>query len=328
MKKITCIFLSALLTVGMFCGCKASNNVKSNDNGKLKIVTTIFPCYDWTREILGERADDVELTFLLNNGVDLHSFQPTSADLVKITGSDLFIYIGGESDEWIEDVINTNKSKKINCINTMDVLKNNILEEETVEGMQEEEEHDAEESQELEYDEHIWLSFDKASVICDEICKKLSKIDKQNSGIYEENTKKYKQKLSDLSQKYKETVNSAQTKTLLFADRFPFRYLTEDFGIKYYAAFSGCSSESDATFKTITFLADKLKEEKLSSVIVLEGNNKKIAETVIKTSKLKSIKILELNSMQTATVKKGKTNDTYLSIAEKNLKILKEALNK
>ncbi|MCQ2450761.1 MAG: metal ABC transporter substrate-binding protein [Clostridia bacterium] len=320
MKKIICLLLSALLTVGMFCGCG------SKESGKLKIVTTIFPCYDWTREILGERADDVELTFLLNNGVDLHSFQPTSADLVKITGSDLFIYIGGESDEWVEDVINTNKSKNINTLNTMDVLKNNILEEETVEGMQEE--HDAEEAEELEYDEHIWLSFDKASAICDEICKKLSKIDKQNSSIYEENTKKFKQKLSDISQKYKETVNSAQTKTLLFADRFPFRYLTEDLGIKYYAAFSGCSSESDATFKTITFLADKLKEEKLSSVIVLEGNNKKIAETVIKTSKLKNIKILELNSMQTATVKKGKTNDTYLSIAENNLKILKEALNK
>ena len=320
MRKTIALFLIVILTSALSSGC-----TKHEKSDKLKIVTTVFSCYDWTREILGKNIDNVDLSFLLNNGVDLHSYQPTSGDLLSITKSDLFIYVGGESDKWVKNVLKNDKN--INALNMMDTLKSSILPEETVEGMQSDDESETEENDEIEYDEHIWLSFKNASAICDEICAQLCRIDSKNAESYGKNTNEYKEKLSGLNDRYLNVVNTAKTKTVLFADRFPFRYLTQDLGLKYYAAFSGCSSESDATFKTISFLAEKLKTEKLTSVLILEGNDERIARSVIQTSKLKDIKILPINSMQTATVDKGKNNDTYLSIAESNLNILKQALN-
>ena len=299
------------------------------DSGKkLKIVTTIFPEYDWTRAILGNRLDDVDLTMLLDNGTDLHSFQPAVKDIMKVSSCDLLIYVGGESDQWIEDALESAQNKNMKTINLMEVLGDSIKEEETVEGMQGSEHgHDHEGEDEKEYDEHVWTSLRNASVICDAIADTLEELDPENKEIYQSNLESYKSKLSALDEEYQDTVDNAKYCTLLFADRFPFRYLVDDYGLKYYAAFSGCSAESEASFKTVTFLAGKLDELGLKTVLTIEKSDDRIAQTVIENTKTKDQKIRELNSMQSITSDEIADGVTYLSVMEDNLSVLKEALN-
>ena len=295
---------------------------------KLNIVTTIFPEYDWTRAILGDRADDVNLTMLLDNGTDLHSFQPAVKDIMKVSSCDLLIYVGGESDQWIEDALESAQNKDMKTINLMEVLGDSIKEEETVEGMQESEhDHDHGDEEEKEYDEHVWTSMRNAEVICDAIAETLEEMDPENKEIYQSNAETYKEKLSALDEEYQETVDSAKQKTLIFADRFPFRYLVDDYGLNYYAAFSGCSAESEASFKTVTFLAGKVDELGVKSVLTMEKSDDRIAQTVIENTKAKDQKILQLNSMQSITSEEIADGATYLSVMEDNLGVLKEALN-
>ena len=295
---------------------------------KLNIVTTIFPEYDWTRAILGDRADDVNLTMLLDNGTDLHSFQPAVKDIMKVSSCDLLIYVGGESDQWIEDALESAQNKDMKTINLMEILGDSIKEEETVEGMQESEhDHDHEDEEEKEYDEHVWTSMRNAEVICDAIAETLEEMDPENKEIYQSNAEVYKEKLSALDEEYKETVNNANQKTLVFADRFPFRYLVDDYDLSYYAAFSGCSAESEASFKTVTFLAGKVDELGVKSVLTMEKSDDRIAQTVIENTKAKDQKILQLNSTQSITSEEIADGATYLSVMEDNLGVLKEALN-
>ena len=297
---------------------------------KLNIVTTIFPEYDWTRAILGDRADDVNLTMLLDNGTDLHSFQPAVKDIMKVSSCDLLIYVGGESDQWIEDALESAQNKDMKTINLMEVLGDSIKEEETVEGMQESDhdhDHDHEDEEEKEYDEHVWTSMRNAEVICDAIAATLEEMDPENKEIYQSNAETYKEKLSALDEAYQETVNNAKQKTLVFADRFPFRYLVDDYDLSYYAAFSGCSAESEASFKTVTFLAGKVDELGVKSVLTMEKSDDRIAQTVIENTKAKDQKILQLNSMQSITSEEIADGATYLSVMEDNLGVLKEALN-
>ena len=300
---------------------------------KLNIVTTIFPEYDWTRNILGNREADVNLTMLLDNGTDLHSFQPAVKDIMKVSSCDLLIYVGGESDQWIEDALESAQNKDMKTINLMEVLGDTIKEEETVEGMQDsehehghEDEHAHEGEDEKEYYEHVWTSMRNASVICDAIAETLEEMDPENKEIYQTNAENYKAKLSTLDQKYQETVDTDRQNTLIFADRFAFRYLVDDYGLNYYAAFSGCSAESEASFKTVTFLAGKLDELGIKTVLTIEKSDDRIAQTVIENTKKKDQKILELNSMQSITSDEIKNGVTYLSVMEDNLKVLKEAL--
>lgn len=304
----------------------AEAGTKNDTDKKLKIVTTIFPEYDWTRNILGEREDDVDLTMLLDNGTDLHSFQPAVKDIMKVSSCDLLIYVGGESDQWIEDALKSAQNKNMKTINLMEVLGDTIKEEETVEGMQESG-HGHEDEDEKEYDEHVWTSLRNASVICDVIAETLEEMDPENKEIYQSNAKNYEEKLSALDTEYQDAVKSAKQNTLLFADRFAFRYLVEDYGLNYYAAFSGCSAESEASFKTVTFLAGKLDELGLKTVLTLEKSDDRIAQTVIDNTKDKDQKTLELNSMQSITSDEIKDGATYLSVMENNLNVLKEALN-
>ena len=295
---------------------------------KLNIVTTIFPEYDWTRAVLGDRADEVNLTMLLDNGTDLHSFQPAVKDIMKVSSCDLLIYVGGESDQWIEDALESAQNKDMKTINLMEILGDSIKEEETVEGMQESEhDHDHEDEEEKEYDEHVWTSMRNVEVICDAIAETLEEMDPENKEIYQSNAEVYKEKLSALDEEYKETVNNANQKTLVFADRFPFRYLVDDYDLSYYAAFSGCSAESEASFKTVTFLAGKVDELGVKSVLTMEKSDDRIAQTVIENTKAKDQKILQLNSMQSITSEEIADGATYLSVMEDNLNVLKEALN-
>ena len=331
MKKILLSMAAFMLMILTACQAETAGDVKTDEvkaasDSSISIVATIFPEYDWAKEILGDKAIDAQLTLLLDNGVDLHSYQPTAEDIVKISNSDIFIYVGGESDEWVEDVLKTADNKELIAINLLDCLGENVKEEELVEGMQgEEEEEEGEE--EPEYDEHVWLSLKNAGILCDEIEKAIEKVDPENAETYKENCTAYKQKLAELDAQYKETVDGAANKTLLFGDRFPFRYMVDDYGLDYYAAFVGCSAETEASFETITFLAGKVDEKKLKNVMTIEGSDGKIAQTIIDNTNDKSQKILTLNSMQSVTSKDIDDGEKYLTIMESNLNVLKDALN-
>lgn len=321
------ILLGVLSISIPLAGVRTAEAGTTEDSGKkLKIVTTIFPEYDWTRAVLGDREVDVDLTMLLDNGTDLHSFQPAVKDIMKVSSCDLLIYVGGESDQWIEDALESAQNKDMKTINLMEVLGDTIKEEETVEGMQESD-HGHEDEDEKEYDEHVWTSLRNASVICGIIAETLEEMDPENKDVYASNAAAYQEKLSNLDTEYQNTVDSAKQNTLLFADRFAFRYLVDDYGLNYYAAFSGCSAESEASFKTVTFLADKLDELGLKTVLTIEKSDDRIAQTVIENTETKDQKILELNSMQSITSDEIADGVTYLSVMEDNLNVLKEALN-
>lgn len=332
MKKIITLMLVAVLAVCALSGCGTSKSGEDTKDKKIKIVTTIFPEYDWVMQILGDKADKADVTMLLDKGVDLHSYQPSTADIAKISEADVFIYVGGESDEWVEDVLKEAKNKKLKVINLMDVMGDKAKEEEVKEGMQpEEEEHaeeakDGKEEEEVEYDEHVWLSLKNAKIFTKKIADVLSEVDKDNAKTYQANYESYAKKLDDLDKKYADAVASAKNKTLVFGDRFPFRYLVNDYGLDYYAAFVGCSAESEASFETVTFLAKKIDELGLGNVLTIEGKNHKIAKTVVDNTKNKNQKVLTLDSMQSTTAKDVKDGATYLGIMEKNLEVLKEAL--
>ena len=501
MKKITALLLALLMLVGVLAGCEKQKDTNKTD--KLSIVTTIFPEYDWVREILGDKADNAEITMLLDNGVDLHSYQPTADDIVKISDCDLFIYVGGESDGWVDDALKNAANKNMKVINLLEVLGDSVKEEETVEGMQEEEhdhdhghdeeitkddikdrtlsdfagewkslypyllngdldeycEHKAEEDEdssttkdtylekykaswqcdankitingnkitftytdgksvsaeytyagyqpklndegkissvryqfettstdapkyvqfndhghesgeaehfhiyfgndsfdalmdsktnpffvkdaltvdeildelmghehEEEKDEHVWLSLKNAEVLVNAISKSLQELDPDNKDTYSANSDAYIKKLSALDADYQAVVDGAAYKTVLFGDRFPFRYLVDDYGLSYYAAFVGCSAETEASFETVSFLAKKVDELNLPCVLTIEGAQHKIAETIVQNTTAKNQKILTMDSMQSTTSQDVKNGTTYLSIMEKNLSVLKEAL--
>lgn len=332
MKKIITLMLVAVFAVCALSGCGTSKSGEDTKDKKIKIVTTIFPEYDWVMQILGDKANKADVTMLLDKGVDLHSYQPSTADIAKISEADVFIYVGGESDEWVEDVLKEAKNKKLKVINLMDVMGDKAKEEEVKEGMQpEEEEHaeeakDGKEEEEVEYDEHVWLSLKNAKIFTKKIADVLSEVDKDDAKTYQANYESYAKKLDDLDKKYADAVASAKNKTLVFGDRFPFRYLVNDYGLDYYAAFVGCSAESEASFETVTFLAKKIDELGLGNVLTIEGKNHKIAKTVVDNTKNKDQKVLTMDSMQSTTSKDVKDGATYLGIMEKNLEVLKEAL--
>ena len=332
MKKITALLLALFVLVGALAGCGKQNDTNKTD--KLSIVTTIFPEYDWVREILGDKADNAEITMLLDNGVDLHSYQPTADDIVKISDCDLFIYVGGESDGWVEDALRNAANRNMKVINLLEVLGDSVKTEEIVEGMQEEHEHedahahdDAEEHEhEEEADEHVWLSLKNAKMLVRVISKALQELDPDNKDIYAANADAYVKKLSALDAEYQAAVDAASNKTILFGDRFPFRYLVDDYGLRYYAAFVGCSAETEAGFETISFLAKRVDEWKLPCVLTIEGAQHKIAETIVRNTTMKNQKVLTMDSMQSTTTQDVKNGTTYLSVMEKNLSVLKEAL--
>ncbi len=346
MKKIVSVFIAvALLTVSL-SACGNSKDAAA-DSGKIQIVTTIFPEYDWVMSVLGDNPAGAEVTMLLDNGVDLHSYQPTADDILKISTCDLFIYVGGESDEWVEDALKEATNKDMVVIDLLEELGSSVKEEEVVEGMQEEEhehgededhdheedaDHDEEEHEheheegETEYDEHVWLSLRNAASLTDCISDAISRIDPDNTEIYSENAAAYIEKLEALDLEYQTAVSDSPQNTVLFGDRFPFRYLTDDYGLSYYAAFVGCSAETEASFETVTFLAGKVDELGLNTVLTIEGEDHRIAETIVQNTETKDQQILTMDSMQSITAKDVAEGVTYLAVMEDNLDVLKEAL--
>ncbi|KAB0578585.1 zinc ABC transporter substrate-binding protein [Fusobacterium naviforme] len=408
-KNIAAIMTASVLAVSALAGCGSSAKsaatttaaetaAKAEESRKLSIVTTIYPEYDWVKEILGSNAEHAELTMLLDNGVDLHSYQPTAEDIMKIADSDLFIYVGGESDGWVEDALKEATNEDMKVINLLETLGENVKEEEMVEGMQEgehhhdhgeehdhedgdhdhehegaeaehdhedgdhdhehegaeaehdhedgdhdhehesaEAEHDHEHGEaehehhhdhgdEPEYDEHVWLSVRNAKVLCTAIEEALAELDAENAESYAANLKSYSEKLDSLDQEYQAAVDGAAVKTLLFGDRFPFRYLVDDYGLDYYAAFVGCSAETEASFETISFLSQKVDELGLKAIMTIEGPEHKIAETIKENTKTKDQQILTMDSMQATDAEDVAAGVSYLSIMTENLEVLKAAL--
>ena len=324
MKKFTALLLTFVLFLSL---CPVSG--LAEEAGKIRVVTTIFPIYDWVREIAGDTGN-TEITLLLNSGVDLHSFQPSAQDILKVATCDLFIYVGGESDEWAEDALAEAVNPDMVVISLVEALGENAKAEEIVEGMQaeeEEEEGEEGEEEEPEIDEHVWLSLRNAQVFTSAIADALAQKDPANADSYRANAEAYGAKLAALDAAYAEAVDSAAHKTLLFGDRFPFRYLTDDYGLAYYAAFAGCSAETEASFGTVIFLAKKTDELQLPAVLTIEGKDHRIAETIISSTADKNRKLLTLDSMQGTTANDIAQGATYLKIMEDNLAVLKEALN-
>ncbi len=333
LKKWFVLVLSLALCLSSMAG------VASAEEKKLRVVTTIFPVYDWTRQIVGD-TENVEITMLLDSGVDLHSFQPTAADIMKIATCDVFIYVGGESDEWVEDALHEAVNPDMIVIDLLDALGGDVKMEETVEGMEHDhdnedhdhdedhdEDHDQDHDHEEEADEHIWLSLRNAQKLTGVIASGLSEADPAHADAYAANAAAYCGELNALDAEYAVVTGDAAFKTVLFGDRFPFRYLVDDYGLDYYAAFSGCSAESEASFETIVFLSQKVDALGLPAVLTIEGTNHKIAETIIQATKDKNQKLLTMNSMQGITATDVETGVTYLSIMRENLDVMKEALN-
>ena len=324
MKKLISILGMLVLSVTMLTGCDGGV-AEAGDNGRLSIVTTIFPEYDWVREIT-KGNENVEITMLLDNGVDLHSFQPTVDDIVKLSSCDMFIYVGGESDRWVEDALTEATNKDMTVINLLDVLGDSVKEEELVEGM-ETKEDESEEEEGPEYDEHVWLSLKNAEVLCEYISDELCRIDPANEAVYEANMESYISQLDALDKEYEAVVSNASVNTVLFGDRFPFRYLADDYGLEYYAAFAGCSAEAEASFETITFLANKLDELELPAILQIESADGKISQTVRDTTADKDQQILTMDSMQSVAAKDVEEGTTFLGIMKSNLEVLGQALN-
>ena len=352
MKKISFYSLvCAIFVAALFSLVACNDNPKSKiaKDHKISIITTIYPEYAWTKEILGTLTDSVNLTLLIKNGIDLHSYKPTAHDVAKIASADMVIYVGGESDEWIKDALTASPKKGRVEINLMEALGDRVKAEEIVEGMQAEEEHHHEHAEEHEHehhdehaevhehhhhdeevenDEHVWLSLKNAEILVKKIAEELSKIDAAHASAYKQNAEAYIAQIQSLDAEYRTAVESAARKTVLFGDRFPFRYLVDDYGIKYYAAFVGCSAESEASFETIAFLAGKMDSESLPSIFIIENGNDKIAKAVLAASKKsQDAQILTINSMQSITEKQINDGINYISLMRANLENLKKALN-
>lgn len=326
MKKYIMIFIAAIVMAGTLIACGNAEAADVSGGDGIQIVTTIFPEYDWVMNILGDNPAGAQVTMLLDKGVDLHSYQPTAEDMLKISSCDMFIYVGGESDEWVEDALKGAVNKDMKVINLLDVLGDSVKEEEVVEGMQESEHEHEHEEGEPEYDEHVWLSLRNAEILTEKISDELQQLDAANAAVYKANTDAYVERLNALDKEYNDAVSSASVKTLLFGDRFPFRYLTDDYGLSYYAAFVGCSAETEASFETITFLAGKADELNIPAIMTIEGSDGKIAKTIIENTADKDQKILTMDSMQSVTAKDVEAGADYLSVMESNLEVLKEAL--
>lgn len=324
MKK-TVAFLLCLFMLLCVVSC-SSDEQGSSDNPS--IVCTTFPQYDWTMQILGDKASDWDVSILLDKGTDLHNFQPAAEDILTISNSDLFIFVGGDSDGWVEDVFNTSPSDA-KRINLMQCLGDDLLESGHSHDHEHEEDEDHEHNEfcDHEHDEHVWLSLENAEEFCEDICEALCGIDNENSEVYKSNCEEYTKKLERLETEYENAVESAKFRTLVFADRYPFAYLFEDLDITAHAAFSGCSAETEASFERIVELAKEIDENNLNCVIVIEGSDNKLANTVISNTETKDQKIIELNSLQSITGSDIENGTSYLSVMEQNLNSLKEALN-
>lgn len=310
MKKIFTVLLIIISLFVVGCG-------KEKKETKYNIVTTSFPCYDFARAVIKD-VDDINVQMLLKPGSETHDFEPTPKDIIDIKNSDIFIYVGGESDSWIDDILNDIDKEKTKIIKLMDIV--DLYEEERVEGMEE----DEEDEEEIEYDEHVWTSPVNAIKIVNSIKEEIKKLDSENSDKYETNGNEYTNKLSEIDSNIRDIVNSSKRKELVFGDRFPLRYFTEEYGLTYRAAFPGCAHETEASSKTVAYLINYVKDNNIPVIFHIELSNGKIANTIANET---NAKVLEFNTAHNISKDDFKNEVTYVDIYKKNIDSLKQALN-
>ena len=333
--KLQSLMLCVILAVSLFTFTGCQGNVQNN--GKINIVCTTYPQYNWIQNIIGEESEEFNLTLLVDGGADLHSYQPSAKDMAKISSADMFVYVGGSSDAWVFDAVRETVNKNMKKVNMMELLGDRAKEEEVVEGMQDDEHghsHTAsedshgehEETDEIEYDEHIWLSVKNAEILVQKLTDVIKELDTDNAEEYQSNAYAYIKQLSDLDKEYESVISAARLKTVVFGDRFPFRYLVDDYNLDYYAAFAGCSAETEASFKTVTFLAGKVDETGTKAILTIDGSDEKLAMTIKDNTKDKNQEILQMDSMQSVKISESEDYN-YINVMLKNLTVLKQALS-
>ena len=316
MRKALLTIISAALLLSLL-GCAPVSTEAVTDGKGLKIVTTIFPPYDFARAITGTNA---QITMLIDPGAEVHTFDPTPDDIIKIQNADVFIYIGGENDAWVDQVLESTDTRHMTVLRLMDAVT--PVEEETVEGMQSEDGHDGD--GETEYDQHIWTSPKNAVLMIDYIAKALEKTDAENAPVYEKNAADYTARIMQVDKHIQAVADASPTKLLVVADRFPFRYLADEFGLDYRAAFSGCSSESDVSAGTLAYLIDTVKEKNLKYIYTIEFSNQAVAKAV---SEQTGAQTLLLHSCHNVTKDDFTAGVTYLQLMQGNLDNLKKGLS-
>lgn len=312
------IFVSLLSVSLMFClsGCGIAEEKK--DDGRLKVVATVFAEYDFLRNIAG---DAVNLSMLMMPGADLHAFDPTPKDIMEVQEADLFVTVGGESDAWSEKIIDSIDSNKLQTVRLMDCV-DYVVEEELVEGMEAEDDEDGH-GEEKEFDEHVWTSPKNAVQIVEKLRDKLCRMDEANAELYQDNAKSYIKKLQKLDEAFTELVQNAKRREIIVADRFPFRYFADAYGLKYYAAFPGCSTQTGASVETIAFLIRKAKEDDIPVVFHMEMSSEAMCNTICDEAGAKKAQLNAVHNISRQDFNKG---IGYLELMKENIEVLKEAL--
>ncbi|MDR2717679.1 MAG: metal ABC transporter substrate-binding protein [Treponema sp.] len=314
MKKNILILITLAAIFGM-SGCKQNkNSVTRNADGKINVTVTIFPPFDFVRRIAG---DMVNLTMLLPPGAESHSFEPSPKDIITVQNSALFIHAGGNSDKWVERILESMNTDKIRILAMIDAVE--AVEEEIVEGM----EDDEDEGEDTEYDEHVWTSVRNAILIVNAITALLCEADPANADFYRRNATAYGEELAQIDAAFNEVIAGAQRNTIVFADRFPFRYFADAYGLTYFAAFPGCSTETEPSAATVAFLINKIKAEKIPVVFHIELSNERMADTI---SGETGAKKLLLHSCHNITRRDFDSGLGYTEIMRRNVENLREAL--
>lgn len=317
MKKILALLFAAALLVLGLSSCTAGTTTQKSD--KLSVVATIFPPFDFARQVGKEKVD---VSILLPPGGESHTYEPTPDDIIKIQNADIFIFTGGENDTWIDEILKNVDTSKMKILRMMDCVE--TVDEETVEGMQGGHSESDHQDGDHEPDEHVWTSPKNAMLIARAIETAMAEKDIKNADFYNSNFIEYEKALSELDSGFKTAVESGKRDTVIFGDRFPFRYFADEYGLKYFASFPGCSGESEPSAKTVAFLIEKIKAEKIPIVFHIEFSNHKSADTIAEAT---GTKILQFHSCHNVTKEEMDNGETYISLMEKNLEALKIALS-
>lgn len=329
MKKFINVLSAFIMGAALLTGCGGQeapiNQEQSAD--KVNIVCTTFPQYDWVMNLLGEEIDAFDVTLLVKNSADIHNYQPSAQDMISMKTADLFIYVGGESDAWVADLMSSDTVLSDKSVSLVGALGDDALVEEILEGMEHDHEHEHDEEHEHEtLDEHVWLSLENAEILCQYIAGRLCELAPEHETAIQDNTIAYIEELHALSVEYQTVVDESAHNALIFGDRFPFRYLTEDYDLEYYAAFAGCNAEVEAGFDTIIYLAGKVDELGVPCILVIDGSDKSLAGTILNTAESGNQEILVLDSMQSVSWEDIRQGANYIDIMKANLEVLRKAL--
>jgi zinc transport system substrate-binding protein len=302
------------MLAAIISGCKENKKtVIRNVDGKINVTATVFPPYDFVRHIAEDR---VNLNMLLPPGAESHSFEPSPRDIITIQNSDIFIYGGGEMDQWVDRILQSMNTDQMKILAMMDAV--DIVEEEVVEGMEEDDDEE-----EIAYDEHVWTSPRNAILIVSAITELLCEADSANAVFYQQNAAAYNKELAQLDAAFTALADSAHRTTIVFADRFPFRYFADAYGFSYFAAFPGCSTETEPSAATVAFLINKVKAEQIPVVFHIELSNERMADTICGETGAKK---LLLHSCHNISKRDFDSGLGYIEIMRRNVENLREAL--